>query len=744
MYSFLSKLAKPKWIEFALGLLCLIAVVLTQVFDNSDLATLINELDAQIYDEIVSLTLTPPRQEPKVIIIDIDEQSILKEGRWPWPRNKMAKLISLLKQNGVVSLGVDIVMPEAEINYALGLRDRLLQLGSPTTPAQQTFFDNLVKIAPAVDNDQSLAKALLDHNVVLGFLFDNNPDSNKGTLPPPLSYSISDSTKIDNLGFFDFLGYIASLDLLIKASTKGGFVTNYPDWDGTVRRTVLIAKFQGNLYPSLALATAMNYLLVNKATIDVQHGQIQGIKLDGTYIPTNTHAQSLIPFWGPPHTLEYYSATDILQSKVDPKLLQGSVAIIGSTLTLLSDLHDSPVASAFPGLEMVGNIVQGIINQEGSRQYNWHTPMGLGFFILIGLIISFLLPFLHVSLKIMLSLLSLSAILLATFFIYKYQHLFIPTAPLLILIILQSSTNFTYAFVIERMQKRKISQLFGQYVPEDYVKELINSPDKYSMEGQTRNMTVLFVDIRSFTSISETLDANGVKRLLNTFFTPLTEIIFNHRGTIDKYVGDMVVAFWNAPIEDTEHVYHAIMASLTIFQKLPEINAKMLENNLPPVNIGLGLATGLMNVGDMGSEFRRAYTVLGDTVNLGSRLQDLTKYYKVNILVSSATREGQDRFEWRPIDKVAVKGRKTALTIYEPIGLAADSGPELKQELAEYEEALQSYYKQNWEAAEKEFTRLKKAHPEIYVYTMYLDRIAHFKQTPPPKDWDGVLVHETK
>lgn len=741
---FLSKLNKSKLIEIALGIFCTAFILITQLFDVPIVSTYIKELDAQLYDETVTFNLREIKQDPKVVIIDIDQDSIDKEGRWPWPRDKMAKLINLLKKNGVVTLGVDIVMPDAEINYASGLKEKLLQITPTPTPEQQNLISSLDKIIPDVDNDTSFAHSLLDHNIVLGFLFDNDPDSAKGTLPQPIPYTIQDSITLNSLSIYEFLGYIGSLDLFMKSSTKGGFVTNYPDWDGTVRRTLLLAKYKGNLYPSLALATAMNYLLVDKATLVVHNNQLYGIQLDGNFIPTNKHAQSLIPFWGPPRTLEYYPASDILEGKVDPKLLQGAIAIVGSTLTLLADLHDSPVAASFPGLEMVGNIVQGIISQQIASEYNWNNFKGFALFSLIGLFFAFLLPFVNVSIKLIISFITLVSLLLCTFYTYKYQNIFIPIAFLLILIILQSSINFAYSFIIERLQKRKISQLFGQYVPEEYVKELIDSPEKYSMEGQTRNMTVLFVDIRGFTSISELLDASGVKHLLNTFFTPLTEIIFQHRGTIDKYVGDMVVAFWNAPIEDTEHVYHAIMASLTIFKQLPEINEKMIANNLPTVNIGLGLATGLMNVGDMGSEFRRAYTVLGDTVNLGSRLQDLTKFYKVNILVSNATREGQDAFVWRPIDKVAVKGRKTALEIFEPICLASEASPDLFMELLEYKQALEEYYARNWSPAETKFNALKKAHPDIYVYQMYLERISIFKKKPPPDDWEGVLVHDHK
>lgn len=746
-FNFLSKVSKTTWIEILIGLSCTVLILIAEELNVPLISPYIQQIDHQIYDKVVSLNLKNYQPQPKVVIVDIDEYSIEQEGRWPWPRDKMARLINILKQGGIVSFGIDIVMPEAETNYAIGLKQKIKNLNSsvPLRPIEELdLLTSLDKLAPQFDNDQIFAQSLLDHNVVLGFLFDNSPTASVGALPQPIPYTIDNSMQLSDLQLFRFLGYVGSLNLFIKSSTKGGFVTNYPDPDGVIRRTLLLGVYKDGLYPSLALGTAMNYLLVDKVQLITKHGKLYGFNLDGTFVPTTENGQALIPFWGGPHTLDYFSATDILQGKIDPREYQGAVAIIGSTITLLADLHQSPAGPSFPGVEMVGNIVQAIINQRMPTLYDWHTIEGFFLFISVGLILTFLLPALNVIFKLLVSIISLAGILGTSYYIFGIYNLYIPTAFLLVLITLQALLNFAYSFIMERLQKRKISQLFGQYVPEDYVKELIDDPNKYTMEGQTRDMTVLFSDIRSFTSISETLDAAKVKRMLNTFFTPITEIIFTYRGTIDKYVGDMVVAFWGAPIEDKDHAYHAILTSLTIFKRLPEINANMVASDLPSVNIGVGLSTGLMNVGDMGSEFRRAYTVLGDIVNLGSRLQDLTKFYHVNVLVSDSTQQGQEAFIWRPIDKVSVKGRKTATTIYEPVCTKEEATPSLLSEIAEYKLALEQYYARNWVEAEKKFATLKNAYPNIYVYQMYLARTEEFKKNPPEEGWEGVHVHLSK
>ncbi len=741
---FSPKILKSKGTQILLGLLVVVLIFFADVIQIPFLSSFITQLDYRTYDQVIQLNWRPHQTIPRVVVIDIDNKSVQQEGRWPWPRNKIADLINKLKQNGVVTIATDIVMAEAEVNYAIGLKDELKKLMPQLSPEQKQLPGLLNQIASKVDNDRILAEALLDHNVVLGFLFHNDKEIRKGELPLPLTNPEDKYLCKEDLPLYQFSGYNGCLPLFLKASTQAGAVTNVPDLDGTVRHGLMLASYDNKLYPTLSLAAAMNYLMVKHITLKTHHHQLYGIQIGNVLIPTNAHGQILIPFWGQIGTLDYYSATDILRDKINPEQLQGAIAVIGSTIILLADLHQSPVTQSFPGVEMVGNMIQGIVGQQLVSEYDWRIPQGRLYLVLIGLLFTFLFSFLSVSRMLILAVSSIIGIRVLSIYLFVSKSFYLPIALLLTLIVLQTLVNYSYLFIIERRQKRKINQLFGQYVPEDYVKELIESPEQYSMEGQERNMTVLFSDIRNFTSVSETLDASHVKRLLNAFFTPITEIIFSFRGTIDKYVGDMIVAFWGAPIQDEEHASHAIMCALTMAKQLPEINGKMQEKNLPAVNFGIGLATGLMNVGDMGSEFRRAYTVIGDTVNLASRLQDLTKFYQVPILVSDGTRVGQEQFVWRTIDKITVKGRKSGLTIYQPLGKVSDVSEEALIELEAYHKALEEYYAQNWSSAEEKFAMLKTKFPGVYLYQMYRDRIKAFMETPPPENWDGIYMHQHK
>lgn len=747
---FFSWLTRAKSPQIGLGLLFALLIFLTTFINIPGVSLFINRFDSMVYDQMIRWYHHPYPQRGRVVIIDIDDVSIAKEGRWPWPRDKMGSLLMKLHDLGLVVAGFDIIMSDPEINYATGLKGKINSI-TPQFPVDlKNLETTLEKLTPLVDNDQAFAHAIQQNDVVLGFLFQNQEEVRKGTLPSPLTDSSGKLLTAEDFAAEHFKGYSASLQLFMESAHHGGFVTNLPDPDGVVRQGLVLASYDNKIYPSLALRTVMRYLLADHVDLKKRDGiggsTLYGIDIAGTFIPTNAHGQILIPYWGLPFTLPFYSATDVLQDKIKADEFQDTVAIVGSSALMLSDLHPAPVAKLFPGVEMVGNMVTAMLGNQIATKYDWSAPSGAAFIVFFALACAFVIPFMGIGVRLIFALGLIAAILGTMVALFVNKNLYVPCAFLLTLISLQVIGNYVYEFFLERHQKSKMKELFGQYVPESYVKELLDSPESSTMEGLTRNMTVLFSDIRSFTTISEQLDAGGVKRLLNTFFTPITEIIYNSQGTIDKYVGDMVMAFWGAPIPiaNNGHAYHAIKASLDIFKALPSINEIMTKNDLPNVNIGIGLGTGLMNVGDMGSQFRRAYTVLGDMVNLASRLESLTKYYGANILVNDETREGQEEFLWRAIDKVSVKGRATSLTIYEPLGLIAEVPLERFAEIEKYHLALGAYYEQNWELTESMFDALLAQHPETHLYELYLARINVFKTSPPPEGWDGVFVHHEK
>jgi adenylate cyclase len=313
----------------------------------------------------------------------------------------------------------------------------------------------------------------------------------------------------------------------------------------------------------------------------------------------------------------------------------------------------------------------------------------------------------------------------------------------LLAVVAVTSFNLVYGFFTETLAKRQLKSMFGQYVPPELVEEMSRNPEGITDDGERRELTVLFCDIRGFTTISEQLTASQLKDLLNRFFTPMTEIIFDHRGTIDKYVGDMIMAFWGAPLADPDHARNAIDTALMMLARTEELKPELARLGYPEVNIGIGLNTGPMNVGNMGSQFRRSYTVLGDSVNLGSRLEGLTKFYGVQLIVGEQTHAGQDAFLFRQLDRVQVKGKKEPTRIYTPICRLDEATSEVRAELALYEQARRAYIEKRWDDAEQGFRELRVEEDNV-LYDIYLERLAHLRVEPPDDDWDGTFVHTSK
>jgi adenylate cyclase len=341
----------------------------------------------------------------------------------------------------------------------------------------------------------------------------------------------------------------------------------------------------------------------------------------------------------------------------------------------------------------------------------------------------------------------LATVLGINFASWQYANLVLPAASSLIMIGLIYLLNMSYGFFVESRGKRQLTGLFGQYVPPELVKEMAKDPEAISMKGESREMTVLFSDIRGFTQISEGLDPQQLTQMMNEFLTPMTQIIHSNRGTIDKYMGDAIMAFWGAPLRNKNHAQHALNAALQMNASMKEISEKFEAKGWPAIRMGFGLNTGDMVVGNMGSSFRMAYTVMGDSVNLASRIEGLTKNYGADIIVSEFVKSQTSDMTYRELDIVRVKGKDRPVAIFEPLGKLEDVQPEMLVELNLYHEALKLYRNQDWDLAEKQLktlTKMTEHDSNAQLYAMYLVRIKQFKKTPPAKNWDGVFTYETK
>ncbi len=702
-------------------------------------------LENKAYDLRVNLArLDQP--DPRIVIIDIDEASLKSIGRWPWNRAIMAKLVDILYDYYYIQvLGFDILFAEPDRSSGLPV---LLSLAQGPLRKDQQFQEFLEQYAPELDYDSLFARALQDKDVVLGFFFRNNAPAesenlNLGSLPMPLPTK----NRIENLdSLLHPTGYGANLAIFQQAAQQGGFVDNPSiSTDGIIRKVPVIQSYQHQLYGSFALAMvrALYGFPPVELVLDEMHTLV-GLQVEELFIPTTSSGELFVPYRGKYPSYTYVSASDVLEKKVDPEILDGALVLMGTTATGLLDMRATPVGSVYPGVEIHANAISGILDQTLLSQ-----PPGiqeLDFFqhLFIGLILLFALPRLKLINSLILGVLLMAVTLGTNYYFWQELHVVLPLVSVLVFIALNFTLHFAYGYFVEDYNKRKLSHLFGQYVPPALVEEMSRNNAQVSLEGETRELTILFSDIRGFTSLSEQLEPQQLTRLMNQYLTVMTQIILDNRGTIDKYIGDAIMAFWGAPLADPEHASHAMQAAMDMRNAMPEINAQFRQQGFPEISIGIGLNTGMVNVGNMGSEFRMAYTVLGDDVNLASRLESITKQYKVDLIVSESTRRKAPEWLYQELDLVKVVGKNIPIAIYHPIARQKDINEIQQKEMYLFKLAIKLYRQQKWQDAKTILEDLLSVANNTFLYQLYLDRILAFQHDPPGQSWDGVFEAKSK
>lgn len=734
-------------VRVALGL-SIVALLLLHASDTWRFGV-IDRLENFSYD--VRLNLTMPRTlDERIVIVDIDEKSLQQQGRWPWSRNKLARLVDTLFDDYKIGvLGFDVVFAEKDESSGFSQLEQIRQryLGSDAE-----FGHVIDKIRPELDYDQLFANSLKNRNVVLGYYFrqDQQQDGKVGLLPSPSL--VEGSLKGKNIPLMSATGYGANLAVLQQQAAAAGHFNPDPDSDGISRRVPLLVEFGGNLYEALAIAVTRIALGNPKLETGFAQGWgvgksyagLEWLQLGDRRIPVDARVSALIPYHGRQGSFRYVSATDVLDGKAAPETLAGRIVLVGTTAPGLMDLRATPVQNIYPGVEIHANMIAGILDQNIKQRPAYTLGAEFLLLLVMGLALVLLLPLLSPVWATVLALGALGGVVALNLAAWQFANLVLPLASSLVLIAVIYVVNMSYGFFVESRGKRQLTGLFGQYVPPELVEEMAQHPESISLEGESRELTVLFSDVRGFTTISEGLDPKQLTQLMNEFLTPMTHIIHHGRGTIDKYMGDAIMAFWGAPLPDPQHASRAVRAALEMIAGMRALQEKFKARGWPEIRIGVGLNSGEMVVGNMGSEFRMAYTVMGDAVNLGSRLEGLTKNYGVDIIVSEFTRDKAPEFLYRELDIVRVKGKDKPVAIYEPICTLDEADKALKDELKLYRETLKLYRARNWDLAEMQFINLQQQHPERQLYRLYVERIAYYRQNPPADDWDGAFTYQTK
>ncbi len=716
----------------------------------------LDRLDNIIYDTRLMATM-PKTLDDRIVIVDIDEKSLAEVGRWPWGRNKLSALTDeLFERQKIALLGFDVVFAEADESSGL---KRLNELAQKELRDQVGFVDKLKQLRASLDYDAMFAKSLERRPVVLGYYFTSDRDGRtSGVLPAPVMGK--EALQGRPITFTTWNGYGSNIAQLASAAPVAGHFNPIAEGDGVVRSLPLIAEYKGQYYESLSLA--MFRMLAGSPAVvpgfpkerfltrNYQGLESIQLKLGNKTlaIPVDERVSSLVPFRGSGGpkggSFRYVSASDLLAKTIPAGDLRDKIILVGTTAPGLQDLRVTPVSEIYPGVEAHANVISGLLDGKILVKPDYVVGYEVVILLLAGVILAFALPLISATKAVILSVVVIAAVGAFNLWLYMGYGLVLPLAGSLTMAVTAFALNMSYGYFVESRSKRELANLFGTYVPPELVDEMVKDPDSYSMQATNRQMTVMFCDMRGFTKMSEQMEPIQLQSLLNGVFTRLTGLIRANRGTIDKYMGDCVMAFWGAPVETPEHAHLAVKSAMEMANAVRGINDDHRAKGIPEIGIGIGVNTGNMCVGDMGSNIRRSYTVIGDAVNLGSRLEGLSKVYGVDIVVSESARNLAPDFGWQELDRVRVKGKDQAVAIFWPVAPANRIGAETETELKAWNSFLKAYRAQDWDQCDLLMMNLLRMNAKKYLYHLYSDRVASMRLLPFDLEWDGATNFETK
>jgi len=724
----------------AICVLLLLALVPLRILDPAPL----EEIRLRTFDFYQSLRPRETVSRP-VVIVDIDEASLKDIGQWPWPRTIVADLVTKLTQLGAVAIAFDVIFAEP---------DRM----SPSIAV--TSFRNLDeetrnKLQSLPNNDEVLAQAIRRSRVVVGQVGSATPaprSQTEAALQTGFAVRGPDPSRF----LVTFAGLLRNIAPIEQAAAGRGVFSILPERDGIVRRVPIIMQAQGSMVPSLTME--MLRVVTNSGAMLVRTDQagVQSVAVPGLQVPTDQNGRFWIHFNGH-DPARYVSAKDVLQGRVPRDRVEGKLVLIGTSATGLLDVKATPVSAAIPGVEVHAQVLESALTKSLLTYPNYAIGAELLAAALVGLAIIIVAPMVRASIVIALGAIVIPALIGASWYLFSQYNLLLDfTYPLMASLFVYLTLIFVNYFK-EQKQRQQIRAAFGFYLSPALVEQLARSPEKLVLGGEERRMTVLFSDVRGFTTISEHYkhDPQGLTRLMNRFLTPLTNAIIERQGTIDKYIGDAIMAFWNAPLDDPQQEINACEAALEMLARADKLNQEFKREadqnggTYRPLHVGIGLNTGPCVVGNMGSDFRFNYSVLGDTVNVASRLEGRTKDYRIPIVIGAGTEQNaREKFATLEIDRIQVKGKTQSETVFTLLGRAELAQNPNFQELRDLTASMLGYYReQDWTQALATIELCRKASEPFGIsalFDMYAERIEAFRRHPPAPDWNGVYEAESK
>lgn len=687
-----------------------------------------DSLDNRLRDYLFTIRGELPHNQ-NVVIVDIDETSIKSLGQWPWSRDKLAKILENLTLANVGIVGLDIVFAEEDRTSPHKILQDL-KIYKKDVPNYDLEFANIVENSP----------------VILGYQFDLvKKDNTNAKVPQIPAIFIEKDKPQDKSYLIEAYNTILNIPQIQDRAYSSGFFNNIPDDTGIIRSVPLVISYDDTIYPSLALEVIRVINGTQKVVVQYDENGISNIVLDDISIPTDRYGRMLINFRGPERSFKYISAIDIYNNSFDKSEIDGKIVLIGTSAAGLFDLRATPFDSIFPGVEVHANIIDNILMQDFIYKASWLDGTNILIIFLLSIIVVMLTtyttfwanPIIFISF-------STSYLFLVYNLLFDYGivlNILFPIATVLIASIMTTLFDYFYNIKKEEAIKAKFASKVSKNVMDDILKNI----DKNEFSAKSKEVTIFFSDIRGFTNISEKLDAKELISFLNRYMQPMSEIIIKYQGTIDKFIGDAIMAYWNAPIDIKNHCDLALKASLEQLEVLEKLNVELQKENLPKIDIGIGLNTGTVIVGEMGSSLRSDYTVIGDTINLGSRVESLCKYYDSKLNISNFTKDKlQEEYIFRFLDLVKVKGKNEPVEIWQVLG-KGEAKESLKEELDLYHKAIEFYKNSDFLNALEIFESLENNENKTNknIYKIYITRCKEFIKTPP-KNFDGVYEHTTK
>jgi len=734
----LSRLARRFGLGRAIGLVLLIAFLALRYWDPN----VVQELRLRSFDFYQVMQPRSGEFRP-VVIVDLDEESLKKYGQWPWSRTRVAELVTKLTELGTVAIGFDVVFSEPDRTSP----------GVVATTIAGLDADTRAKLSTLPSNDEVFAQAIRKSRVVLG---QSGEDASKeSTQPLGMTgfVTLGGDPKPYLVKFPELLRNIPALE---QAAAGRGLFSFRPDHDGIVRRAPLAMSAADQLVPALSTEVLRVALNRNSPLVRVNEGGIFSVGLPGYELPTDGNGRVWI-YYGHHDKARYVSAKDVLEGNVPPDRFKQRLTLIGTSAIGLKDLKATPVDGAMPGVEIHAQVLESALTRTFLQNPLWTALVEMLVSFAVGVAIVALAPLVSALSLLIIGAVGVGTMVAMSWLAFAHQGLLIDaTFPLMSSLAIYVALVFVNYFR-EQIDRQYIRSTFSQYLSPAVVEQIAKSREKLALGGQSRTMSVMFSDVRGFTTIAEMFkdDPEGLTHLMNRLLTPLSNAIQSRDGTIDKYMGDAVMAFWNAPLDDPDHATNACEAALDMLEQLEALNAERKAEaeasgqKFIPMKVGIGINTGRCVVGNMGSDRRMQYTVMGDTVNVASRIEGQTKSYGVSILVGSKTADAlKDQYALIELDSIAVKGKTEPEVVYTVLGRAdtAQSG-DFQAAREAVAGVLARYRAQDWKGALAALTALRSGKGR-YTFeefaTLFTDRIEMFEQNPPGSDWNGVFALETK